>query len=87
MVIGSLLLLALAMGPGVNADGYFAAVAGDFLLEWGFTTEILEAAMAVTAERNATDPNRIDCSVTLYRGTAPQIDLRFALLWDELEQT
>jgi HD-like signal output (HDOD) protein len=45
--------IALAMGPGVNADGYYSAVAGDFLLEWGFTTEILEAAMAVTAERAA----------------------------------
>jgi HD-like signal output (HDOD) protein len=45
--------IALTMGPGVNADGYYSAVAGDFLLEWGFTAEILEAAMTVTAERAA----------------------------------
>lgn len=45
--------IGLAMGPGVNADGYLAAVPGEFLLEWGFTSPILEAAMAATAERAA----------------------------------
>lgn len=43
--------IGLAMGPGVNADGYLTAVPGEFLLEWGFTSAILEAAMADTAER------------------------------------
>jgi HD-like signal output (HDOD) protein len=45
--------IGLAMGPGVNADGYLSAVPGEFLLEWGFTSEILEATMAATADRAA----------------------------------
>lgn len=43
--------LATAMGPGVNEDNFLTAVHGDFLHEWGFTPELLEAAMPVVLER------------------------------------
>lgn len=43
--------LATAMGPGVNEDSFLTAVHGPFLHEWGFTPELLEAAMPVVLER------------------------------------
>jgi HD-like signal output (HDOD) protein len=45
--------LATAMGPGVNEDSFLTAVHGAFLREWGFTPELLEAAMPVLLERAA----------------------------------
>lgn len=43
--------LAVAMGPGVSADGFLFAVPGSFLTEWGFSSEMLEQAMPVVLER------------------------------------
>lgn len=43
--------LATAMGPGVTEDGFLVAVHGNFLSEWGFTSELLEDAMPVVLER------------------------------------
>ena len=43
--------LALAMGPGVAADGFLVSVPGAFLTEWGFTSELMEAAMPTVVER------------------------------------
>jgi HD-like signal output (HDOD) protein len=43
--------LALTLGPGVAADGYLVSVPGAFLTEWGFTPEMMEAALPVIAER------------------------------------
>lgn len=43
--------LAVAMGPGVNAEGFLFAVPGGFLTEWGFTSEVMERAMPVVLER------------------------------------
>lgn len=37
--------LATSMGPGVTEEGFLIAVHGNFLSEWGFTSEILEEAM------------------------------------------
>ena len=45
--------MALAMGPGVSADGFLVSVPGDFLTEWGFTAEVLETAMPLVFERAA----------------------------------
>lgn len=38
----------------------------------------------VWAERNASDRNRIDAALALYRGPFPPIELRFEILWDQL---
>lgn len=43
--------LAVAMGPGVSADGFLFAVHGRFLTEWGFSSEVLEKAMPVVLDR------------------------------------
>jgi HD-like signal output (HDOD) protein len=43
--------LATALGPGVNEDSFLSAVHGAFLREWGFTSELLEAAMPIVLER------------------------------------
>jgi len=42
--------LATAMGPAGLEEGFLAAVPGAFLLEHGFTTEILEGAMPTVLE-------------------------------------
>lgn len=43
--------LAAAMGPGVMEEGFKTVLHGAFLHEWGFTTEMLDAAMPVVLER------------------------------------
>lgn len=43
--------LATSMGPGVTEDGFLITVHGSFLAEWGFTPELLEAAMPTVLER------------------------------------
>ncbi len=43
--------LASSLGPGAAEDNFLAGVHGAFLQEWGFTPEILEAAMPVVLER------------------------------------
>lgn len=43
--------LATSLGPGVTEEGFLTAVHGGFLREWGFTPELLEAAMPVVHER------------------------------------
>lgn len=45
--------LATSLGPGVNEDSFLTAVHGSFLREWGFTTELLEAAMPIVLDRAA----------------------------------
>jgi HD-like signal output (HDOD) protein len=43
--------LATAMGPGVMEEGFLSVVHGGFLKEWGFTAEILDAAMPIVLEK------------------------------------
>lgn len=43
--------LAAAMGPGVMEESFKSNLHGDFLKEWGFTSETLEAAMPIVLER------------------------------------
>ncbi|HEX2860841.1 MAG TPA: HDOD domain-containing protein [Lacunisphaera sp.] len=43
--------LATAMGPGVMEEGFLGVVHGGFLKEWGFTAEMLEAAMPIVLEK------------------------------------
>ncbi len=43
--------LATSLGPGVNEDSFLTAVHGAFLREWGFSSELLEAAMPTVLER------------------------------------
>ncbi len=43
--------LALALGPGVTEDGFLTSVHGSFLSEWGFSSELLDAAMPTVYER------------------------------------
>jgi len=43
--------LATAMGPGVTEDGFLVTIHGNFLQEWGFTSDLLEDAMPVVLER------------------------------------
>ncbi|MDP1580881.1 MAG: HDOD domain-containing protein [Candidatus Didemnitutus sp.] len=45
--------LATAMGPGANDDSLLTNVHGAFLREWGFTAELLDAAMPTLLERAA----------------------------------
>ena len=39
------------MGPGVTEEGFLVTLHGNFLHEWGFTSEVLEDAMPVVLER------------------------------------
>lgn len=43
--------LATSLGPGVTEEGFLTTVHGPFLHEWGFTSELLEAAMPLVHER------------------------------------
>lgn len=43
--------LATCMGPGMLEEGFKSNVQAAFLKEWGFTTEMLEAAMPIVLER------------------------------------
>ena len=43
--------LATSLGPGVTEEGFLTTVHGPFLREWGFTVELLEAAMPLVHER------------------------------------
>lgn len=43
--------LAAAMGPGVMEESFKVAIHGAFLKEWGFTPEMLDAAMPVVLDR------------------------------------
>ena len=43
--------LAMSMGPGVTEEGFLVTLHGNFLNEWGFTSEVLEDAMPVVLER------------------------------------
>lgn len=43
--------LATAMGPGGLEEGFLTTLHGGFLIEWGFTPELLEEAMPVVLER------------------------------------
>lgn len=43
--------LATTLGPGVSADGFLTSVPGAFLIEWGFSPEMMEAALPVVVER------------------------------------
>lgn len=43
--------LATAMGPGVMEEAFLSTVHGAFLCEWGFTSEMLEAAMPIVLEK------------------------------------
>ena len=45
--------LATSMGPGVMEEGFLAAVHGNFLTEWGFTTDLLDHAMPIVLEKAA----------------------------------
>lgn len=43
--------IAASMGPGIMEEGFLFQVNGDLLLEWNFTSPILEEAMLVAVER------------------------------------
>jgi putative nucleotidyltransferase with HDIG domain len=43
--------LAASMGPGISEDGFLFQVNGHLLLEWNFTTALLEEAMLIAIER------------------------------------
>ena len=43
--------VAASMGPGISEDGFLFQVNGDLLLEWNFTSAVLEEAMLVAVER------------------------------------
>lgn len=43
--------LATAMGPGVMEESFLTTMHGAFLCEWGFTSEMLEAAMPIVLEK------------------------------------
>jgi len=43
--------LATAMGAGVSEEGFLFEIDGSFLLEWGYTPEVLDAALPVVLER------------------------------------
>ena len=43
--------VAASMGPGISEDGFLIQVNGHFLLEWNFTTALLEEAMMLAVER------------------------------------
>ncbi len=43
--------VATSFGPGVPEDGFLFELKTDFLLEWGFTPELLQETMAIVHER------------------------------------
>jgi HD-like signal output (HDOD) protein len=43
--------VATAFGPGVSEDGFLFELNTPFLLEWGFTPELLQETMAIVHER------------------------------------
>lgn len=43
--------VATSFGPGVSEDGFLFELNTDFLLEWGFTAELLQETMAIVHER------------------------------------
>jgi hypothetical protein len=43
--------LATAMGPGTMEEAFLTTMHGTFLCEWGFTSDMLEAAMPVVLEK------------------------------------
>jgi len=43
--------LATAMGPGVLEEAFLQTMHGGFLCEWGFNSEMLEAAMPIVLEK------------------------------------
>ena len=43
--------IATSFGPGVGEEGFLFALNESFLLEWGFTPELLQEAMAIVHER------------------------------------
>jgi HD-like signal output (HDOD) protein len=43
--------LATAMGAGVSEEGFLFEIDGDFLVQWGFTPELLDEALPVVLER------------------------------------
>jgi HD-like signal output (HDOD) protein len=45
--------IAASMGPGISEDGFLFEVNGDLLLEWNFTSTLLEEAMLLSVERAA----------------------------------
>jgi phage gp46-like protein len=49
-----------------------------------FIANKFASRMDVRAERSTTDRNRIDARVILYRGPEKAVDLRYAVLWDEI---
>lgn len=44
-------LVAASMGPGISEDGFLFQVNGHLLLEWNFTSALLEEAMLIALER------------------------------------
>jgi HD-like signal output (HDOD) protein len=43
--------VAISFGPGVSDEGFLVELDSNFMLEWGFTPELLEEAMPVVHER------------------------------------
>jgi HD-like signal output (HDOD) protein len=43
--------IAASMGPGISEDGFLFQVNGHLLLEWNFTSNLLEEAMLIAIER------------------------------------
>ena len=43
--------VAASMGPGISEDGFLFEVNGHLLLEWNFTSNLLEEAMLIAVER------------------------------------
>jgi HD-like signal output (HDOD) protein len=43
--------IATALGPGVTEDGFLFELDAPFLIEWGFTPELLQESMAIVHER------------------------------------
>ena len=43
--------VATSFGPGVSEEGFLVELNSDFMLEWGFTPELLQEAMPVVHER------------------------------------
>ncbi|MCX6954843.1 MAG: HDOD domain-containing protein [Verrucomicrobia bacterium] len=46
--------VATSFGPGVTEDGFLFELNTDFLLEWGFTPELLQESMSIVHERART---------------------------------
>jgi HD-like signal output (HDOD) protein len=46
--------VATSFGPGVSEDGFLFELNTEFLLEWGFTPELLQETMAIVHERART---------------------------------